>query len=366
MEDPALWIALRDTPSLDRRGARELLRAFRAPEAIFGRAPAELMPHCSEAAAQWLARDPRLGPARAELERARGAGLAVLVQGLPSFPPLLLEISDPPVVLYAKGELPEGLFVSIVGSRRPTARGRETARLFASRLAQAGLHVVSGLAYGIDAAAHAGALERGGRTVAILAGGLDSPGPSGNLPLARRILESGGAWLSEHPLGVAARPAHFPDRNRLISGMSRATLIVEARERSGTLWTARHALDQGRDVLVVPGPIDEEACSGSNRLLLEGGKPVLEPRDVLPLAFGRLDVEPLLPQPLSPGAPEGEALTVLRRVEAAPCAADDLVKELGLGAARVAALLVELELDGWVRREGRRISAPRANRAGRA
>ena len=356
MEDPALWIALRDTPGLSRTQARDLLRLFGTPERIFGRSVANLGAAGSLSATVHLSRGPDLRRARGELARAREVGLELLLQGSPRFPPLLLEISDPPILLYLRGHLPEGPFVSVVGSRRATPRGREVARRFSAALARAGAVVVSGLAYGIDAAAHAGALDAGAGTVAVLASGLDRPGPAGNRRLARRILRQGGAWLSEQPPGTSPRTYHFPDRNRLISGLSRATLIVEARERSGSLWTARHAADQGRDVLVVPGPVDTDACRGSNRLLVDGAIAVIDEDDTVAAALGRLGWPPPGPASELGPLPEGDGGRIFRRVQRGPCGPDELVGELGLPPARVAALLVDLELEGWITREGRRIA----------
>jgi DNA processing protein len=356
VEDPTLWLALRDTPGLGRAQARNLIRSFGSPQRIFGRSVNELTKACSLDVARHLSRGPQLDPARAELVRARDAGLEPLPQGSPRFPPLLLEIPDPPVLLYLRGRLPEGPCVSVVGSRRATPRGREVARSFSAALARAGAVVASGLAYGVDAAAHAGALEAGAPTVAVLASGLDQPGPAGNRALARRILRQGGAWLSEQPPGTSPMTYHFPDRNRLISGLSRATLIVEARERSGSLWTARHAADQGRDVLVVPGPVDTDACRGSNRLLVDGAIAVVDPDDAVAAALGRLDWPPSAPSPELRPHPEGDGGRIVRRIQQGPCGPDDLVQELGLSPARVAALLLDLEIEGWITREGRRIA----------
>lgn len=292
---------------------------------------------------------------------ALDSGLRILLQCDPGFPGLLLEIPDPPVMLYLKGRLPGGPALSIVGSRRATGRGRETARRFAAEAARAGVVVVSGLAYGIDASAHAGAVDAHGESLAILAGGLDRPGPRGNLGLAGRILARGGGWISEHPPGVSSRAHHFPDRNRLISGLGRATLVVEARERSGTLWTARHAADQGREVFVVPGPIDTEACRGSNGLLREGANLALGPDDILERFDGLLR-RPVLPDPVEP-RPAGDAARVLRQLDAGPCGPDELIERLGLSAERLAALLVEMELDGSIHRVGRRITRTREFRS---
>jgi DNA processing protein len=178
------------------------------------------------------------------------------------------------------------------------------------------------------------------------------------------MLRAGGLWLSEHGPGTEARAWHFPDRNRLISGLAPATLVIEAREGSGSLWTARHAADQGREVLIVPGPIDTDACQGSNRLLLEGAAPVLQPQDVLPHVFDRLEPPARPRAPVSPG-PGGDAGRILGRLEGGPCGPDDLVRELGLPASRVAALLVDLEIEGWIVRDGRRVSrGPRATGGG--
>ena len=342
--DEALWIALRDVSPTSRTELRSLVEKLGDPAAIFAR----------------LGIDPSLGSARAELERARSLGLRLIPQTDPGFPARLLEISDPPLLLYVAGRLPPDPLVSIVGSRRATERGREAASRFAGALARAGVGVVSGLAYGIDAAAHQGALDAGGRTVAILAGGLDRPGPRGNVRLARRILRAGGAWLSEHPPGTPARPHHFPDRNRLISGVSQAVIVIEAREASGTLWTSTHAIEQDRPVLVVPGPIDSAAYRGSNRLLAEGAKIVLDPVDAVKVAGG-LTLDPEGNPPLPPG----EMGAIVRRVRDEPCGPDDLVRDLGIDAARLAAILLDLELEGWVVREGRRIAArPKAGKNG--
>jgi DNA processing protein len=344
LDDTALWIALRDTPGIPRPEARRLLEEFKGPRAVFSQ----------------LGKDPPLGPARQELARARSLGFRAIPRDSPAFPPRLLEIPDPPFLIYVAGRIPEGEAVSIVGSRRPTPRARDAAGRFAGALARAGLFVVSGLAYGVDAAAHAGALEEGGATVAVLAGGLDRAGPSGNMSLARRILARGGGWISEHPPGTEPLPYHFPDRNRLISGLSEAVLIVEAREKSGTLWTASHAADQGRNVFAVPGPIDSETCRGSNRLLVEGAGALAEPRDAVRIIAGLMVDEP----PLEPDrGPSGEPGRVVRQVVEGPCGVDDLVRDLGLDPARLAAILLDLELDGWVVRQGRRIAVgPKARK----
>lgn len=351
MDDPTLWIALRDTRGLSRGHARALLERFANPEDIFGRRAAELAAHCPLRCARALERGPDLAAASAELERARRLGLSVLLQGVPGFPPLLLQLPDPPVILYLRGRVPDGPTLSVVGSRRPSARAREVTGPLLAPFAAAGGVVVSGLAYGIDAAAHVAALDAGGATLAVLASGLDRASPRGNAPLARRIVERSGGLLSEFGPGQPALPHHFPYRNRLISGLSRATLVVEARAASGSLTTARHALAQGRELLVVPGPIDSELCLGSNRLLRDGAHPVLEAADL----SGGLPA--WSPPARSPGEPlPAAARRLLERLAAGPSDVDTLARGLGVLPGALAPLLLELELAGRIARDGDRVA----------
>lgn len=340
-------IALRDSGSMRRDAKRALLvrhgSARRALRALGERVELE--------------------PARRELDEARRLGLQVLVPEDPSFPRGLCEIPDAPLMLYVRGRLPrpDASCIAIVGSRKPSARARSVAERFARELAAAGAPIISGLAYGIDAAAHEGALAAGGQTIAVLASGPDAATPSGNAGLARRILERGGAWISEYPPGTQARPFRFPERNRLISGMSRATLVVEARLRSGSLWTARHALEQGRDVISVPGPIDTELCRGSNGLLRDGATLVLDAADLLYAALG-IERRP-------EGSPKQDAGTATRHAALSPEAQglirlladgpvdlDELGRSADLAASRLAGLLLELELARLVERCGRRVA----------
>lgn len=356
MPDADLWLALRDLPGLGPRRVRALLDRFGSARAIFAQGAPALRAVCPPATAAAIARGPVLAPARAELARARELGLEARALDDPGFPETLREIPDPPLVLYCRGEAGSGPRVAMVGSRRATARGRQVARELAAALARAGVAVVSGLAYGIDAAAHDGALEGGGATVAVLASGLDRPSPRGNLGLARRILAGGGAWISELPPGAASLPAHFPERNRLISGLAALTVVVEARAPSGTLWTARHALEQGRELLAVPGPIDTAACLGSNRLLRDGAHPVLEVDDILSALARVHPCRGAAPAGERPAEPASPLLALLREGPADP---DRLARALDLAPAELAALLLELELDGAIVREGRRIALAR-------
>ncbi len=348
--DPGPWLALaRGTGS--RARARRLLEALGDPLAVLDAGEARLAAHVPREIARALASGAPLVAARAELERAAALGARCLGLGHPGFPDALRRIPDPPLALYVRGPLPSGPALAVVGSRRATQRAREVARSWSAELAAAGAWVVSGLAYGIDAAAHRGALEAGGFTAAVLASGPDRASPRGNARLAQRILDAGGAWISEHPPGTPALPHHFPERNRLISGLARALLVVEARMASGSLWSARHALEQGREVLAVPGPIDTDACRGSNLLLRDGAHVALEAADVLWAVLGR-DAPVARPAP-----PRDPALDpILEALREGPADAEALGSALGLSPAELAGTLLELELGGRVTRSGTRVA----------
>jgi DNA processing protein len=354
--EPALaWVALDRLSGLSRESVRRLLARHQTPQRALACSASEVAAACGARAAAGFA--PRLdGAALRSLSAAlRRCGAQVVPCADAAFPVLLREIPDPPTLLFVQGALPPEPRLAIVGARRASARGREVARALAAAVTRAGVAVVSGLAYGIDAAAHEGALAAGGSSTIVLASGIDRPSPRGNVALARRSLRAGGAWISEHGPGEPPFAYRFPERNRLISGLARATLVVEAQEASGSLWTARHALEQGRDVLVVPGPVDTELCRGSNRLLREGAAPILDAQDLLH-ALG-------LPHAARAAASEsprpalaGLAGRIWQRLGAGPCDADALARELRIDAARLARTLVELELEGHLVRTGQRIS----------
>lgn len=210
-----------------------------------------------------------------------------------SYPSLLKEIYDPPEVLYYKGALPKksDMLLAVVGSRRPSQYGKQIVQDIISEVSAYGIGIVSGLAYGIDALAHKAACESGGKTFAVLGSGIDNASlyPSKHRALAKQITDKGGAVLSEFPSGTPPLKHHFPIRNRIISGMCKATLIVEATERSGTLITARSALEQNREVLTVPGSIYSSTSQGPNRLIKEGATPVTCAQDIL--SFYAIDVQ---------------------------------------------------------------------------
>lgn len=291
-----------------------------------------------------------------ELEQAeRRSGARVVTFLDPEYPIDLLDLELPPPVLYVLGRIPQRPAVAIVGSRQADPYGLEAAELFGRELAHAGLTVVSGLARGVDSAAHRGALAAvDGRTVAVQARGIDGVYPKSNRKLAAEILEH-GAMLSEFPLGAYPLPRNFPVRNRLIAALSVGTLVVQAARRSGSLITARLALELGRDVYAVPGPIFHKRAAGANELVRDGAVMALSPRDVLealPLAVqDRLAASSSDRQATEPDTPEGIAATVLElltdRAEMAP---EAIAEEAGLDLGEVLTALLELELEGRVRR----------------
>jgi DNA processing protein len=255
------------------------------------------------------------------------------------FPHLLRAIFDPPKRLYLRGgagdDVLERPAVAIVGARACSPYGAQVARRLGRELARAGLVVVSGLARGIDGEAHRGALEAGGTTVGVLGCGIDRDYPAAHAELARRIRE-GGLVVSEYEPGVEPAPWRFPARNRVIAGLCAATVVVEARERSGALITADFALEEGRDVLAVPGEITSSLSAGTNALLKLGAGPCTSPDDVLELVGLTREERP------SPSV-DGAAKHVLAVL---PGAADDVVRATGLDARTVAVALAELELSG--------------------
>jgi DNA processing protein len=256
------------------------------------------------------------------------------------YPPLLAELHDPPAAIHVRGdtEILAEPTVAIVGARSCSSYGAWVARELARELARAGVVVVSGLARGIDGEAHRGTLEGGGRTVAVLGCGIDRDYPRSHSELARRIGEH-GAVVSEYPPGVEPAPWRFPARNRIIAGLCAATVVVEARERSGALITADFALELGRDVFAVPGEITSALSAGTNDLLRQGAAPLLSAGDVLEA----LGLEPAARQ-LPPLSPAGSQ--VLRLLADGARDADDLARGSGRTTAEVAAVLVELELAG--------------------
>lgn len=348
----AAWLRLSLARGLKPAVLRTLLDAFGLPEALLGQPFAAIAAASSEASARAVLAPPAPGfdeQLAAVLAWREGPGNQVLTLGDPAYPPTLLTMPDPPTLLYIKGklELLHARSIAVVGSRSATPQGVEDAGRFARALSDAGLAVVSGLALGIDAAAHRGALAGPGSTVAVIGTGADMVYPSANHQLAHQIAAA-GVIVSEWPLGTPARSAHFPQRNRLIAGLSSGVLIVEAAMRSGSLITARLANEMGRDVFAIPGSIHAPLSRGCHRMIKQGAKLVETPEDVLE----ELGVEIPAVAP-SLRAPSGiqtslapEARQLLDALGHSPATLEILATRTEMGEARLQATLLQLELAG--------------------
>ncbi len=291
-----------------------------------------------------------------QLERAARGGASVLCLEDPRYPELLREAPDPPLALFVRGSV--GALsrpsIAVVGARVATSGGLEAARSLARELAGAGLAVVSGGARGIDSAAHRGALEAGGPTVAVMGAGLDVPYPRENASLYDEVARH-GAVISEFPMGTPPLPRHFPLRNRIIAGLSLGVTVVEGREGSGSLITAASALDAGRDVFAVPGPISSPLSEGPHRLILEGAKLVRRVEDILEEIPAWAGFDPAPPSGEGGGGPDRAAASEEERrlVDAVDSVsgstADELAAALGMATGDLLGALMELELKGWIR-----------------
>lgn len=410
-DDLCAWLRLTLTPGIGNAAARRLLQAFGLPQAIFQQSRHALQQCVTAAQAQALLLEPAglaalldttwqwLHAAPSDAADAPGApARTLLALGDAQYPSLLLETEDPPLLLYLLGAarfidpgaepFPPGTCLAIVGSRNPTAQGQDNARQFARALRATGLTIVSGLALGIDAAAHEGALadaqdgDSTPATVAIVGTGLDRVYPRRHLDLAHRIAAH-GLLVSEYPLGTPPLPGNFPKRNRIISGLSQGTLVVEAAPASGSLITARLASEQGREVFAIPGSIHAPQSRGCHALIRQGAKLVETAQDVLeelrlssptalaappdkapgrskrslPSASSRPSPSPL-PQQQSLDVPDSPLLQALGYE---PAGLDALQARTGLATATLQVELLELELagevvrlpGGWFQRLGR-------------
>jgi len=356
-EDRAL-LALLDVPGLGGRGAFELLERAGSARGALERAGGDGPSGSEEGRTRIELAAERLGA----LEELGGE---LLSPWSPAYPERLLELHDPPCVLFARGDLGllESPAVAIVGSRRATSYGRRSADSLARALARRGVVVVSGLALGIDGTAHAGALEVEGPTIAVLGSGPDLLRPRRNERLGRRIVEH-GLVLSEYPPGVRARAYHFPQRNRLIAALSRAVVVAEAAARSGALITVDHALDLGREVYGVPGPIDRPTHAGVNAILRDGAGVVTDAEAFADQVVerwggsgrvgqgagsdpGRTGAEP--PAPAESRDPR--ILKLLAALDTGIDTLEELHDEVGLPVPETLALLAELEVAGRVRQD---------------
>jgi DNA processing protein len=283
------------------------------------------------------------------LARIEALGIELLFGDDERYPSLLKSIDDPPYLLYCMGDIGTLALpcVAVIGTRHPSGYGSDMAKTIASTLAQAGVCVVSGLAIGIDAQAHASTLHKGGKTVAVLGSGLGAPYPPENVGLFREILKSGGTVISEYPPDARPHTFHFPHRNRLISGLSRGVVFVEGRIKSGGMITVRTALDQGREVFAVPGNIGQYYAEGPNAIIREGAVMITSPSDILEdLGLAQTAHQP---SPDQNAAVETDGILLALRKEA--MGMDALAEATGLSADALIARLCILEINGDIARE---------------
>jgi DNA processing protein len=352
-DDLLHWLRLMDLDGVGRVTARTLLSSFGLPGQVFAAGHAALKAAVgAAAAAAVLAPPPRRLAQQHEATLAwlDIPGNAVLTLADAAYPRSLLEIADPPPLLYASGRvaLLARAALAVVGARSASAQGVANAGRFSQALSEAGLTIVSGLALGIDAAAHEGGLRGAGSTVAVIGTGADLVYPPANRALSRHIAER-GCIVSEYPLGLPAAPANFPRRNRLISGLSLGVLVVEAAARSGSLITARMAGEQGRDVFAIPGSIHATLAKGCHKLIKQGAKLVETAADVLE-ELGLPPPPGLAARPPGAGAAAARHAALLAALGHDPAGADTLAARAGLDVGAVVGQLLELELAGLVER----------------
>ena len=356
-DDLAAWVRLMDTEGVGPQTARELLSRFGMPSEIFGAGFSALQKCVPEKIAYALC-SPVSDELQARIDRtltwAAQPHNHVRTLADDDYPPSLLTIADPPPLLYAKGRLDllTRPAIAIVGSRNATKQGMENAERFAQALSAAGLTVISGMALGIDASAHQGALlhaaaARGsGSTVAVTGTGLDLVYPARHRDLAHKIADA-GCLLSEYPLGTPAIASNFPRRNRIISGLSLGVLVVEAAAQSGSLITARSAVEQGREVFAIPGSIHSPLSKGCHLLIRQGAKLVESAQDILEELRWNSDSSPVM---TSVPATQDDSLcnALLTAAGYDPVSVDQLAERSNLSAAEVQAGLLTLELDGKI------------------
>lgn len=343
----AAWLRLTLAPGIGGESQRKLLASFGLPDRIFDASPASLARIVSVAQAERLLSHDAQAAVDAALAWSAEPGNAILTLADAAYPQRLLDMPDPPTVLYVKGraDLLNGVrALAIVGSRNATPQGEANAESFAAALSETGFAIVSGLALGIDAAAHRGGLRGKGSTIAVIGTGIDRVYPARNRSLARQIAER-GVIVSEFPLGTPALKENFPRRNRIISGLAQGCLVVEAAERSGSLITARLAGEMGREVFAIPGSIHSPLSKGCHKLIKQGAKLVDDARDILE-ELG-LPAAPDSKSAAAP-APDAETARILDCLGYDPCDMDALSRRSGLTAERLYAILLRLELEGRI------------------
>lgn len=378
-DDLDAWLRLSLTPGVGDTTARRLLAAFGLPDQVFAQSQSALRQVVTPAQSLALLTPPASWSAQCHLTRAwlaEAEGRSIVTLADAAYPRVLLEMSDPPLLLYLQGRtdlLAHPQCLAVVGSRNPTPQGELTAHDMSRALAAAGVCIVSGMALGVDGAAHSGALDAAGATIAVVGTGLDRVYPRRHLALAHRIAQS-GLLVSEFALGSSPAPANFPKRNRIIAGLSQGTLVVEAALASGSLITARLAAEMGREVFAIPGSIHAPQAKGCHALIRQGAKLVETAQDVLedmrmlasaapvhtrqavpaePPALGASDASaPLTDQDgeAVPAGVCGPQASLLAQMGYHPLSLDALQARTGHAAADLQAWLMELELDGHIAR----------------
>jgi DNA processing protein len=356
-DDAPYWLALYRVPGVGNRGMRRLLEHFRTPEAIFAASGEQLRGFGLKAEAVDALKRPDWQAVENDLAWLSAADNRLIRFGDTGYPPLLADIPDPPLLLFVHGDADYLLQpqLAIVGSRNPSRDGVALAEDFAAHLGACGLTICSGLAAGIDAGAHRGALRSAAGTVAVTGTGLDRVYPARHRELAHQIAEN-GVLVSEFPPGTPPLPANFPRRNRIISGLSLGTLVIEAALRSGSLITARQALEQGREVFAIPGSVHNPLARGCHALIREGAKLVESGEHILEELTGQLPLDrstALHPPPAAGEAAQsvelsGEYSKLLELMGYEAVAVDQLVHRTGLTPEQVSSMLLLLELEDKV------------------
>lgn len=349
-EDLRYWLALHRAPLIGSRRFCAILAHVHTPRVLFETKAADLAAlGLKEPTISYLCQ-PDWQAVETDLQWLSASDHDCLTLHDPRYPTLLREIPDPPPLVFVKGDISalSTRQIAIVGSRNPSPSGRRIARDLASGLVSAGFAVTSGLALGIDAAGHTGALEAGGVTIAVAATGLDRVYPRRHRDLAQEIVVRNGALISEFPPGTGPKADHFPRRNRIISGLSLGTLVVEAAPRSGSLITARFAAEQGREVFAVPGSIYSPLSRGCNELIKNGAKLIQTVEDIVEEFETRLSVQAYEPSFQTDSETDQPYMELLKYIAYDPTSVDTLVAATGKTPEVIASMLLMLELQGHV------------------
>jgi DNA processing protein len=348
-DDAALWLALNQIHGLGGQGFCQLLRAFGSPSAIYAASFKQLRTVVSEPIARLVGAGPDQDAIAPALDWLQIPGNHLITLADSDYPRALLEISDPPPLIFAKGQLQwlNAPSIAVVGSRNASTQGEKNAEDFSQTLSRHGFTIVSGMALGIDGAAHRGALKASGATIAVVGTGLDIVYPARHRDLAHQIAER-GIIISEFPLGTPSLAQNFPRRNRLISGLSLGCLVVEANIQSGSLITARLAAEQGREVFAIPGSIHSPLSKGCHQLIKQGGKLVDNIQDIIDELGAVSPSNSSAEIPSTQSTPATEAIPLLDCMGYDPISMELLVERSGLTSNSLSAMLLMLELDGKV------------------